>query len=292
MANFARQYSSASPVLAIPPQPYYQTQLSAGTFGRHNSSPMSLSAAQSALIAPVRSTGRKRSRDEASINLEPDLLDVVTQDSQEHWVNGQGMILSKAGKGCVADASTQSTLWLEDKNEQEHQPRYQNEASQPQVRSHKSQRLDQNLSHATRPKTSISPSSSNSCHKGSAGNDFLRIDKFTIHLGIGWRKLSSEEHIQAAARGWARFIENNFALSKVIICLESKGLQSYLVEASDGYYLFTENLRHGRLVSRTAEGALQNLQLSPPNFEGPELGLMAGGDRQSNALTDSAMVID
>ncbi|EFZ01459.1 hypothetical protein X797_005382 [Metarhizium robertsii] len=291
MANFARQYSTASPVLAIPPQPYYQTQLSAGTFGRYHPLPMSLNTAPSALIPPVRSAGRKRSRDEASINLEPDSQDVVTRGSQEYRVYGEQMISIKPDKGFVADASNQSGTWLEEKNAPEHQARCRNEASQHKIRSHKSQRLDYDLCQASLQRTTISPTSSNSCHQRPVGDDTLRIDNFTVHLGIGWRKLSSEEHIQAAARGWARFIENNFALSKVSICLESKGLQSYLVEASDGYYLFTENLRQGRLVSRTAEGALQNLQLSPPSFEGPELDLMAGGDRQSN-VPDSAMVMD
>ncbi|OAA46250.1 hypothetical protein NOR_03003 [Metarhizium rileyi] len=288
MAHLARQYSTASPVLAIPSQPFYQTQLSAGTFGRHYPSPMSLSTAPSILVTPARSAGRKRSRDEASINLESDSQDVANRESHGARVYNDGMVLIKPGKGHVADASSQFGTWLEGKNERDD---CKNEAP-PDIRSHKTQRLDHHTSGAPIQSTTTPSTLSGLCHQGLNGNEALVIDKFTVHLGIGWRRLSSEEHIQAAARGWAKFIENHFALSNVSICLESKGLQSYLVEASDGYYLFTENLRHGQLVSRTAEGALQNLQSHPPMFEGPELGLMTGGDRHGDVLLNSAMAID
>lgn len=291
MAYFGRHYSTASPVLAIPPQSYYQTQLSAGTFGRYHSSPMSYSTAPSTLPTPARSGGRKRSRDEASINLEPDPQDMGCRDSEQDWSYGEGMVLIKPDKGYVADAASQSGTWLEEKNEQEHQAKRQHEAYQPEMRSHKSQRLDQSPSQTSLQST-VASSIVSSCHQSSNGNDTLVIDNFTVHLGIGWRKLSSEDHIQAAARGWAKFIENNFGLSNVTVCLESRGLQSYLVEAADGYYLFAENLRHGRLVSRSANVALQNLQLSPPNFEGPEMGLTAEKDRTNSIFPDSAMAID
>lgn len=294
MANFARQYSIVSPVLAIQPQPYYQTQLSAGTFGRHHQLPMSFNTAASALATPARSAGRKRSRDEASMNLESDPQGTAATVSQEDWVYGEGMVLIKPGKGYVADASSQTGTWLEEKSDQEYQLKQQIDACQPEIRSHKSQRLDHGPNGASFHSNDNCSSSalSEPCHLGANRNDALVIDNFTVHLGIGWRKLSNEEHIQAAARGWARFIENNFDLAKVSVCLESKGLQSYLVEAVDGYYLFAENLRHGRLVSRTAEGALQNLQLSPPTFEGPELDIAAGVQQQNEVLADSAMAID
>ncbi|KAL1899597.1 hypothetical protein Cpir12675_001365 [Ceratocystis pirilliformis] len=93
------------------------------------------------------------------------------------------------------------------------------------------------------------------------------IDELTLHLGIGWRRLSSEEHIRAAARGWARYIEMHYPLSNVTITLESKALQSYLVESNEGFFLFSEDLRQGRLVSRTREGVLANLKTNPPVFD-------------------------
>jgi hypothetical protein len=217
---------------------------------------------------------------------------MASEPSQGSWVYGKGMILIKPGKGYVGDASSQSGTWVEEKNYQEHQTRCLKAASQPEMRGHKSQRMEFSPSRAVFQSNAASARAANSCHPGSNGDNTLVIDNFTIHLGIGWRKMSNEEHIQAAARGWAKFIENHFGLSNVNICLEAKGLQSYLVEAADGYYLFAENLRHGRLVSRTAEGALRNLQSSPPNFEGPELDLMTRGGRQCNNLSDSTMAID
>ncbi len=41
-----------------------------------------------------------------------------------------------------------------------------------------------------------------------------------------------------------------------------QGLSSYLVEAHEGYFLFAENLRRGRLVSRNTQRVLDNLKTS------------------------------
>ncbi|KAK3987553.1 hypothetical protein QBC44DRAFT_245620, partial [Cladorrhinum sp. PSN332] len=89
-------------------------------------------------------------------------------------------------------------------------------------------------------------------------------------LDIGWSPISDDEHVQAAARGWARFIENRYPVTNAKILLESHGLQSYLVEATQGYFLFSENLRQGRLVSKLADQAFRNLKTSPPTFDGLE----------------------
>lgn len=134
------------------------------------------------------------------------------------------------------------------------------------LRNHKSQRLLVGNDHASASKMASSMS------LPSAGdpeniNDELVIDQFTLHLGIGWKKIKDGDHIQAAARGWARFIENNYPLTNVNVLLESKGLQSYLVESTEGFYLLTEDLRQAQLVSRYATGAIQNLQHNPPKFD-------------------------
>ncbi|KAK2603937.1 hypothetical protein QQS21_003872 [Conoideocrella luteorostrata] len=294
MANFSHHYYTASPVLVIP-QPCYQTQLSAGTFGRHQSPLMQYNAAPTvpAQATPARSGGRKRSRDEASINLEPDPQPVAIDDPQKDWIYGPGMVLIKPATGYVTDASSQSGTWVEEATHEKQKAVPETQSSQLETRSHKSQRLDCAPDNSSaRIPLHCAPSSRT--QSNSSGNDFnntVVIDNFTFHLGIGWRKISDDEHIQAAARGWARFIENNFGLSNVQVCLESKGLQSYLVEASEGYFLFAENLRQGRLVSRTAEGALQNLKLLPPRFEGPEL-VLAKSKQHVGFFTDTAMAID
>ncbi|KAI0997198.1 hypothetical protein K3495_g10988 [Podosphaera aphanis] len=97
----------------------------------------------------------------------------------------------------------------------------------------------------------------------------ISIDKISRKLGVGWSLLSNANpDIQSAARGWAKFIENYYPITKVKIHMQSKGLASYLVEASEGYFLFGENLKHGRLVSVNPEKACINLQGPVPIFDG------------------------
>jgi hypothetical protein len=177
------------------------------------------------------------------------------------------MVLIKSNKGYVADASSQSGTWLEEKKAADEENRRKQERDMVIPRSHKSQRRGVNLVAA--PLAANAPSSS-PASKASPADNAPVIDDFTLHLGIGWRKIGDDEHIQAAARGWARYIENHYPITNVHIRLESNGLQSYLVEASEGFFLFADNLRNGRLVSTDVEGALRNLQNSPPVFDGAE----------------------
>jgi hypothetical protein len=97
------------------------------------------------------------------------------------------------------------------------------------------------------------------------------FDVFKMHLGIGWSRISDDEDIQAAACGWAKFIENHYPVSDVHIRLQSKGLASYLVEAKEGWFLFGEDLREGRLVSASLERIFENLRSVPPVFDGEEM---------------------
>ncbi|KAG6029561.1 hypothetical protein E4U41_000317 [Claviceps citrina] len=246
------------------------------------------------LPSPIKLGGRKRSRDEASTNLEPDLNSTLAVDSPQDWVNGDGIGLIQAVNDHVADCSNQYGAMTHRNSKEDRIFEHDDQTHQLKLRSHKSQRLDLTADTAPLCSTLHQPTSEPSSGDipSAMGHGALIIDDFTVHLGIGWRSISGDEHIQAAARGWARFIENNFGLTGVRICLESKGLQSYLIEASNGYYLFAENLRQGRLVSSTAEGALANLQFSPLQFEGPELDLMAKSNEVVDAIAESAMVVD
>jgi len=232
--------------------------------------------------------GRKRSRDEAAVNLDPPekappAVEPVKEDEDE-WEYGPGMILIKKSTGYVHDASNQSGTWLDEKAAEE-EARKTDEAllaqqrqaqERPSLRSHKSSRLDA---------TANLPPQEVQANRASPGRDLADsptaipsmipdtmaqpiVDDFTLHLGIGWNRLSDDEDIQAAARGWARYIENHYPLTDAKIQLESKGLESYLVEAQEGFYLFADNLRQGRLVSKDAQRAFENLKNSPPTFDG------------------------
>lgn len=186
------------------------------------------------------------------------------------------MVLIKKHTGYTADAGSQSGTWIEEKAAQEHARKLeeatvaQKKLSQERssLRSNKSQRL----SFTNDPSPSDQGAPNNG---GSPGRDASPdapnqpvVDDFTMHLGIGWARLSEDEHIQAAARGWARYIDNHFPISGAKILLQ-KSQEAYLVQAREGFFLFAENLREGRLVSSDPERAFVNLKSCPAVFDGP-----------------------
>lgn len=253
MAFCSRQYTAGSPVVAIKPRPSHQS----------HSSATNLTHEQSLSLALGVSAGKKRPYDEAGHYLDGGTRMPTDDKVGVSWVGAQNTAPSEPNAEDIADARSHSGK----KREDECAPQ-----QRPDLRSSKSQRMDLSVQQRS------SPNPSNGARPGRLGqgdatavtSKELVIDNLTLHLGIGWRSLSDDQSMQAAARGWARFIENHFALTSVRMCVESRGLQSYLVEASEGYFLFAENLRWGRLVSQTVEGALRNLQSSPPSFDGAE----------------------
>lgn len=232
------------------------------------------------LVRTCTAAGRKRSRDEAAVNLDPPEKIVeapIIKEAEEEWIYGPGMTLIKKTTGYVADASSQSGTWVDEKaaaeeaNKKEAALLQQQQLSQerPSLRSHKSQRIELSPNADTISTSRRTSPTREATNPFTASSDSLAqpiVDDFTLHLGIGWSRIS--EHIQEAARGWARFIENHYPVTNAKLLLESRGLQSYLVECTEGYFLFAENLRQGRLVSQTAERALENLKSSPPIFDG------------------------
>jgi hypothetical protein len=281
MAYFGSSFADA-PVLAISPQTAQQAIALSKSYSAEASSPMNAKscASESRYDAPPpppqrpSGAGRKRSRDEADLNVSEDLSEPTPiepiKETEDDWIYGEGMVLIKPGTGYVADASSQSGTWVEEKAAAEEEARkaaYQRQLIQrPALRSAKSQRLEAVAGSPGKEYSVPSPSTS-VCNVDVTSPPPI-VDDFTVHLGIGWRRISEDDHIQAAARGWAKYIENHYPLTNVAIRLESKGLQSYLVEAAEGYFLFDEGLRQGRLVSVNGEGALSNLKQSPPIFDG------------------------
>ena len=131
-----------------------------------------------------------------------------------------------------------------------------------------------------KPKFQRRDTSSNSNDKGDASKasrNSLKssedpvIDQFTHILGVGWARVSDDIDIQAAVRGWARYIENHYPVSLVKLVLKSKGLEAYLAETKNGYFLFSEDLSKGRLVGSCWETCLANLQQSPIVYESMEV---------------------
>ena len=105
------------------------------------------------------------------------------------------------------------------------------------------------------------------------------VDEYSRLLGVGWRQPSPATR-QGSARGWARYIETHYPLTHVEIVAQTSEVT--LVRAIEGTYLFHENLREGRLLSRIHDDAIARLQQNPrnPHFEG--LNSMTP-NRQANA---------
>ncbi|KAH8677725.1 hypothetical protein BX600DRAFT_506739 [Xylariales sp. PMI_506] len=283
MGSFSR---TQSPVLAMPPSAAHQSVFGMPMFS-HQSSPLSRPqsfGAPAMRPQPLQSAGRKRSRDEASINLDIEEAKLETiepvKEPEDEWVYGEGMVLIKSPLAYVADAGSQSGTWVEetasaDATRRNEEARAIHQQARPSLRSNKSQRLDMNaVSLASSDRSNpICDTQEVSIATGMSADASSQpiIDNFTLHLGIGWSRIGNDEHLQAAARGWARYIENHFPVTNAQIRLESKGLQSYLVEATQGYFLFSEDLRQGQLVSRDLGQTIQNLKVSPPVFEGTEV---------------------
>ncbi|KAK7416571.1 hypothetical protein QQZ08_011934 [Neonectria magnoliae] len=272
------------------PQPPHQTPLGMASFANHHHTPHHRSFGNH--FAPYQSArpaaaGRKRSREEASVNLEPDVSAMPVEEPETGWVYGPGMTLMKSTAQYVSDAGTQSGTWLEEKKAAQASTLQEQRTIK---RSHKSPRTERS-SNILSPASAQLNTSMKVDSNSTSPNDLHTpvVDNFTLHLGIGWRRINDDEHIQAAARGWARFIENHFPISNARVVLESKGLQSYLVEAAEGFFLFAENLRQGQLVNQTVEGTLRNLQCSPPQLDGAETMTAAESPRPAGVRSDAVL---
>jgi hypothetical protein len=305
---------TSSPVLTM------ASSVPQGTFGMspfsHQSSPLSRMHSWGAtprrslgVGSPSSTAGRKRSREEAGVNLDVEEAKLETvepvKEPEDEWIYGEGMTLIKSPSSYVASAGSQSGTWLEERvaaNERRknEEARAINQQARPSLRSNKSQRLDMNVvalpqaeTQASRvsPVRDINSSTSTSGLSADISTQPI-VDNFTLHLGIGWRRLSEDKHIQAAARGWARYIENHYPITNVRLQLESKGLQSYLVEANEGFFLFAENLRQGQFVSSDVNQTLANLRSTPPVFEGHEVMTAAESPRpfETPSLQEAAVV--
>lgn len=105
------------------------------------------------------------------------------------------------------------------------------------------------------------------------------VDEATQTLGIGWTTIPSNEDMKAASRGWARYVEKNFAsLSDVNILWCSRSMPAYLVSAvqrpewawsagyggyqqgTRGFFLFDEELSQCRLIANGWEDTIGRLR--------------------------------
>jgi hypothetical protein len=248
---------------------------------------------------------RKRSRDETDFTANHDGSYFPSQQVNtpapipEEPIYGEGMVLLNPSTGISISAESQTGTWYEEKVETESKPPSSLENRPPMPSSRKSVRLDlaapapprlDDIAAAVAPE---SPPKSSTSHP--------TIDDFTYALGIGWTRITSEDpDIQAAARGWARYLDNHYSrhIHGAEILLKSKGLNAYLVGCRQGFYLFSEDLLEGRLVGSSWEACLNNLRSHPISFEGegvlrvertpgPDSGFM--DETKNSNLTDRVM---
>lgn len=232
---------------------------------------------------------RKRSRDESAIEAAeaensylpfPSAADVNPPESiPEEPIYGEGMVLINPTSGRALTAESQTGTWYEEKVEQEALAKAQ-EIAQLETRpklgaGRKSMRLSQSTIRSVHDMANGVGNSHNSAPASPPkSTPTTEIDEATIALGIGWTKISSEDpDMQAAARGWAKYLEVHYAnhIHGAEILLKNRGLDAYLVGCQEGFYLFTEDLLRGQLVGRTWETCLNNLRMSPIQFEGSDV---------------------
>ncbi|MCJ1364325.1 hypothetical protein MMC16_003435 [Acarospora aff. strigata] len=192
-------------------------------------------------------------------------------------IYGEGMTLLNPIHGIAISAESQTGTWFEEqaaaKLAQKSTPSSSISTAsrrKPILPTRKSQRLD-----TTAPgldDTALSNISQATSSPPKARPSDPTIDDSTYLLGVGWTRLRDDDaDIQAAARGWAKYINNHYPVQEAHILLQSAGLNAYLVAMSDGFYLFKEDLSEGRLVGRTWETCLANLQAVPMSFEGMQM---------------------
>lgn len=272
--QFQPQQSTPSNFPSLPALPVFTP------FGQPSFSACGL---QSAGITATPGSKRKRSRDDEDESEEeyfPKLAAPSIEDDE--WEYGEGMTLRRKGAPRQhVEAGSGTGTWAEEQLEKSRFPSPPRTIEKPIIRNHKSQRLNLNTDSAG---VSSAPNSSPT-HQSPMRQQGPLIDSFTLHLGIGWSKISDDGDMQAAARGWAKYIENHFPVTSPQIRLQSRALESYLVEAKEGWFLFGEDLKQGRFVAPNVERAFEHLRSNPPTFDGVQT-LEAVAQSPNTSLTE------
>ncbi|KAL9638376.1 MAG: hypothetical protein Q9164_001583 [Protoblastenia rupestris] len=129
--------------------------------------------------------------------------------------------------------------------------------------------------------TSIGSTSRSEDSQSSPVNQNRKIDEYARLLGISWAAPGEDPAVVASMRGFHRFIENNFPLTNVKIVAQDKKDVVNLVQASEGWFIFSDDLRRGQRLAETKEVAIANIKKNPVQFEGVP---MVYKDNSSNLL--------
>lgn len=223
----------------------------------------SLPATVPITIDPSSSTSKKRARDQVSPDddsmggtLPPSRTPGISPDA----IYGEGVARINPLTGLAPTVETQAGTWFEDQLEKKLKDKLVPMTdSDDELPKRKLPRRDpssdaviaMNATSTDSPKAAIAEPT---------------IDQYTHMLGVGWTHVGEGSGLLAMARGYGRYIDNHYILNDSKVLLKSKSLDAYLVKADQGYFLFPESLLQARLVARTWEDTLANLQCSPVRF--------------------------
>jgi hypothetical protein len=238
---------------------------------------------------------RKRSRDEATFDEvaapSAPIAPKPAPTPKVEPIYGEGMVLLNPQTGLTISAESQTGTWYEQESETQQaaaapiSSRSNAQQSDAADISRKSQRLDQSApglddialsSIRQRLNNPSTDDQHRTFNAGPAPPAEPLVDDATRLLGIGWQRVSTDDDMAPAVRGWTKFIDNQYSghLHSSQMLMKSRALNAYLVAAiptsglSPAFYLFTEDLTQGQLVASSWEACLQNLRSSPIIFEG------------------------
>lgn len=96
------------------------------------------------------------------------------------------------------------------------------------------------------------------------------IDEATRVLGISWTRMDSTDVLRIHQAAYSKWIQNHYpGLRDVVIWFENSAIPGYLVQAQnvyngqEGYYIFSEDLTEGRLVTTEPEQLVPRLKMLP-----------------------------
>ncbi|MCJ1282681.1 hypothetical protein MMC26_002006 [Xylographa opegraphella] len=265
----------------------HQQQMSAYPFQPQPSHSSEWTPAASSKPVLTTNPSFKRSRDEVdSDEADSDQSSPFTMSNPitphepmpERLVYSEGMTVINASTGRAISAETQTGTWYEENLEIERQASIKAAESVAQtagnvsIRPKKSLRLD-NLPPAFH--SSSSPSPDNISLDSQSSSD-LCYDAASLLLGVGWKSIGEEKDTQAAAKGWAKYIENHYYdLANVHLLMKSEAHQAYLGKAdmagSGSFFLFSEDLSEGRFVAQTWKDCIMNLKITPIVYGSEEI---------------------
>ena len=188
------------------------------------------------------------------------------------------MTVMNASTGRATSAETQTGTWFEENLEIERQASIKAAESLAQAAENVSLRPKKSLRLDCIPSpfpTSSSPSPDDISLDSESPSD-PGYDTVTLLLGVGWKSIGAEKDTQAAAKGWAKYIENHYHnLANVHLLMKSEAHQAYLGKAdfagSEGFFLFSEDLNEGRFVAQTWKECIMNLKITPIVYASEEI---------------------